>query len=74
MKPLGFGLGAAYAYAYAPYYGYTYPNVVYADPVYANPVYVSPVYPNPGAAYAPTCGQWVWNPGAGRYDWVPAAC
>ena len=61
---LGLGLGLGAAYAYAPYYGYGYdygyPDVAYADPAYS---------------YAPPpCGQWVWNPAAGRYDWVATAC
>jgi hypothetical protein len=55
------GLGLGLGLGYAPFYGenYDYPDVAY----------------DPGYAYAPpACGQWVWNPPAGRYDWVAVAC
>ena len=58
----GFGWGPAYGVDVLPYaydYDYAYPDAAYLDP---------------GDGYAPPCGQWVWNPATGQYDWAAAAC
>ena len=28
----------------------------------------------PAYGYAPPCGQWIFNPATGRYDWAAGAC
>jgi uncharacterized membrane protein len=57
----GFGLGLALGAASAPwgYSGYYAPDYYdYPDTAYAAP---------PPAV----CGNWAWNAGSGRYDWIP---
>lgn len=58
---LGIGLGLGLGLApYYDDYGY-YPD--------AYPAYAAPAY-----GYAPPCGQWVWSPATGRYEWAAGAC
>jgi hypothetical protein len=62
---LGLGLGALAYGAYDPgYYAYDAYDYGYDAPP-PQPVYSVPQQ---------SCGQWIWNPGAARYDWAGAGC
>ena len=66
----GYGWGDGFLAGDLAYgYPYPYPDAAYVDPAY--PVYGYGAAPAPAA---PACGQWVWNPAAGRYDWTPGPC